>query len=647
MRLGVCYYPEHWPETKWADDARQMRELGIRQVRIGEFCWSRIEPKPGEFDWGWLDRAVAVLANAGLKIVMCTPTATPPKWLVDADPDMLAVGADGRRRAFGSRRHYDFSSDTYLHQAQRITRAFATRYGLHPSVIAWQTDNEYGCHDTVLSYSPQAVKRFRKWLARRYASIAKLNESWGTVFWSQEYTSFDQIDAPIATVTEAHPAHVLSYRRFASDEVVRFNRAQCEIFRELSPGRALTHNFMQCFTAFDHYAVAADLDVASWDSYPLGALEMFWFSEAEKLRWHDTGHPDLGAFHHDLYRGMSKQPFWVMEQQPGPVNWAHWNPAPAPGMVRLWTWEAFAHGADVVSYFRWRQAPYAQEQMHTGLQLPEGSPDIGGIEAATVARELKNVPLQQPTRAAVALVFDYTSVWIIGTQPQGKGYDGFRACFEAYGVLRSLGIDVDIVPTGADLNDYSLVILPASLHVGEELVASLKATSASVICYPRTGSKTSELSIPHSLPPGTLQALIDIRVARVESLRPGANTRLVFDGEPHLGSDWCETVECGKDVVVDATFSDGKPAIMHQDRVYYLAGGFSRELLRTLFARLAAKHGLSTIELPDGLRVRRRGNLRFVFNYNATVAAIHLPNMRWLIGDCNVGAHGVSIAEQI
>jgi beta-galactosidase len=171
MRLGVCYYPEQWPEAWWAEDARQMVELGIRQVRIGEFCWSRVEPRPEVFDWGWLDRAVQVLADVGLQIVMCTPTATPPKWLVDQDPQMLAVGADGRPRRFGSRRHYDFSSDAYLEQARRITRAYAERYGSHPAVVAWQTDNEYGCHDTVVSHSPQAVQRFRAWLRRRYGDV--------------------------------------------------------------------------------------------------------------------------------------------------------------------------------------------------------------------------------------------------------------------------------------------------------------------------------------------------------------------------------------------------------------------------------------------------------------------------------------------
>ena len=649
VRLGVCYYPEHWPEAWWAEDARQMVELGIRQVRIGEFCWSRVEPRPGVFDWGWLDRAVQVLADAGLQIVMCTPTATPPKWLVDRDPQMLAVGADGRPRRFGSRRHYDFSSDAYLEQARRITRAYAERYGSHPAVVAWQTDNEYGCHDTVVSHSPQAVQRFRAWLRQRYGDVAALNQAWGTVFWSQEYASFDEVDSPAATVTEAHPAHRLDYQRFASDEVLRFNRAQCEILRELSPGRVLVHNFMQLFTGFDHHAVAADLDVASWDSYPIGALEMFWFDAQDKRRWLRTGHPDFTAFHHDLYRGMSRQPFWVMEQQPGPVNWATWNPAPAPGMVRVWTWEAFAHGAEVVSYFRWRQAPFAQEQMHAGLQTPDRRLDAGGAEAAQVAAELRRLPPMPPpshSGAAVALVFDYPSLWLLDVQPQGGDYNGLQLAYEAYSALRSLGLDIDIVPSTADLGRYALVVLPAVPLVSQALCSQLQATAAQVVLYPRAGSKGEAVSIPAGLPPGPLRPLIDLRVPRVESLRPGIQDAVLLGRKRHGSMRWRETLEIGPQVQVMARYADGGPALVRQGRTRYLAGWFSPALQRRVLEQAAADAGLATVRLPEGLRLRRRGDWLFAFNYNDQPHRLEVPQADWLVGHEVVPAHGAALARR-
>ncbi|HEY4350884.1 MAG TPA: beta-galactosidase, partial [Paraburkholderia sp.] len=476
MRLGVCYYPEHWPESMWEDDARRMKSLGIEQVRIAEFAWSRMEPAPGEYDWAWLDRAIDVLGNAGLKVVMCTPTATPPKWLIDRHPDILPVGADGRPRAFGSRRHYDFSSPSFFEASRTICTAVAERYGKHPAVAYWQTDNEYGCHNTVVSYSPAAVARFREWLKARYQTVDALNDAWGTVFWSMEYRSFDEIDAPVGTVTEAHPSHRLDYRRFASDEVARYNRMQVEIIRAHSPGRPVAHNFMQLFTEFDHYKVAADLDVATWDSYPLGALEQQWFEPELKAKWLRTSHPDFASFNHDVYRGMSKLPFWVMEQQPGPVNWAPWNPAPLPGMVRLWSWEAFAHGAGCVSYFRWRQAPFAQEQMHAGLNTPDNQLDIGGHEATRVAEEIRAVAAADAdadaaVRTKVALVYDYEAKWLFEIHPQGADFYYPRFAFEYYSALRALGFDVDVIPASAPLDGYALVVVPPLPVVPDDFAA--------------------------------------------------------------------------------------------------------------------------------------------------------------------------------
>jgi beta-galactosidase len=647
MELGVCYYPEHWPEHQWAGDARRMAELGIRMVRIAEFAWSRLEPRPGRFDWGWLDRAVETLHAAGLRIVMGTPTATPPKWLVDRHPDMLAVDAQGRPRRFGSRRHYDFSSDAYLEEAQRIVRLVAERYGRHPGLVAWQTDNEYGCHDTVLSYSAHAVRRFRLWLARRYGSIEALNVAWGNVFWSHEFGSFDEIDAPNLTVTEANPAHRLDFRRFASDEVVRFNRAQVEILRRLSPGRPIGHNFMLLFTEFDHRAVAADLDFIGWDSYPLGALENFWFDEDTKRRWLRTGHPDFAAFHHDLYRGMSRAPFWVMEQQPGPVNWARWNPAPAPGMVRLWTWEAFAHGADVVSYFRWRQAPFGQEQMHAGLNTPDDRLDQGGHEAAQVAQELARVPEVPTARAPVALVFDYEAVWTIEVQPQGADFSALRYAFETYSALRSLGLDVDIVPASASLAGYAMVVVPCLPVVPDALVRELASSPAQVVLGPRCGAKRDPLTIAEGLPPGPLRALMPVRVWRVESLRPGIEDTVTMGAHHGRCLRWREHLELGDDALAEASFADGSAAlVVAGGRVRYLAGWFDHATQRNLLAQAAGAAGLAPVELPEGLRLRRRGELAFFLNYGERPVTLDTDATGWLVGERVVPPYGVFVARQ-
>ena len=642
MRLGVCYYPEQWPREWWADDAQAMAAMGIKVVRLGEFAWSRMEPEPGRFDWGWLDEAVETLAAEGLRLVLGTPTATPPKWLIDRHPEILAWSAGGQPRAFGSRRHYDFSSDVYRQECRRIVEAMSARYGRHPAVEAWQTDNEYGCHDTTISYSPVAAEAFRHWLKRRYNDVASLNAAWGTVFWSQEYRDFEEVDPPNLTVTEANPAHRLDYNRFASDQVVVFNRLQADILRRNSPGRDIIHNFMGFYTEFDHFEVGADLDVASWDSYPLGFLEQFWFPPQDKARYLRQGHPDIAAFHHDLYRGCGRGRWWVMEQQPGPVNWAAYNPAPLPGMVRAWTWEAFAHGAEVVSYFRWRQAPFAQEQFHAGLHLPDRREDVAADEARQVVAEiaaLGDTPETAP--AKVALVFSYEADWLFQIQPQGRSFRWLRLAFETYTALRRRGLDVDIVEPGADLAGYRLIVLPSQPTIDADLVDRLRSSGAVVLLGPRTGSRTRDVAIPDGLPPGPARALIDITVRRVESLRPGSGPTVLIDEQPFSAEGWSEVLETSAEVL--ARFEGAGPAWVRQDRVHYLATWPTPQLFDRVVEQLAKEAGLTLTAPMADVRLRRRGALIFAFNYGPEPATCPAPEgASFVIGGRDMAPAGVA-----
>jgi beta-galactosidase len=612
--LGVCYYPEHWPESQWELDAKRMVELGISFVRVGEFAWSRLEKRRGEFSFEWLDRAIDVLHAAGLKVVMGTPTATPPKWLMDEFPEIAPYDADGKVRGFGSRRHYSFSSEVWWKESARIVEIVAKRYGEHPGIVGWQTDNEYGCHDTTVSWGQEDLKAFRRWLRLRYQTTDQLNEAWAGVFWSMEFNSFDEVELPTMTVTEPNPAQRLDFWRFSSDQVAAYDKMQVEIIRKYAPGRWVTHNFMGFVSDFDHFKVGDNLDLASWDSYPIGFVEKFPFTESERNRWAETSHPDIAPFHHDLYRGVGKGRFWVMEQQPGPVNWAPWNPVPKPGMVRLWTWEALAHGAEVVSYFRWRQAPFAQEQMHAGLNLPGLNEwSVGGLEAMQVSRELAALgTLPQGEKASVALVHDYASYWATMIQPQGKDFRYEELAFRWYEGLRRLGLDVDFVRPGADLSGYKLVVVPCLIQVDENALAALKNTDALVLYGPRSGSRDRHFSIPEKLPPGPLAELTGTRQTQVSSLRPGISDQVsgVVFGE---AIRWREYLQTTAEVL--GTFENGDPALTGHNRHHYLACWPDEALLSSTLTVLAQKAGLETLELPAHIRIRHRGNLTFAFNY--------------------------------
>ncbi|MEY4983834.1 MAG: hypothetical protein RIR62_2100, partial [Pseudomonadota bacterium] len=558
----------------------------------------------------WLDRAIATLGGAGLKVVLGTPTATPPRWMLDRHPDMLAVDRQGRTRGFGSRRHYCFSHRGYRAESARITTELAKRYGANPHVAAWQTDNEYACHDTVLSYSPAALSAFREWLARKYQSPQALNRAWGNVFWSMEYASFDDVGLPNLTVTEPNPSHVMDFRRFASDEVAEFNRIQTDIIRKYSSA-PIAHNYMGRITDFDHFKVGADLDIASWDSYPLGFLsDRLEVTAEHKRRFTRQGDPDFQAFHHDLYRAVGRGRWWIMEQQPGPVNWAPYNPDPLPGMARLWAWEAFAHGAEAVCYFRWRQAPFAQEQMHAGLLRPDSHPAQAFEEAGAVAQELAALPDVAAGAADVALVFDYESAWAWETQPQGRDFDYFRLAFHFYRGLRRLGLNVDIIPPDtADLSPWKLVLAPGVACLSEALKAAIGGHDGLSLLGPRTNAKTPDFATPVPLPPN-LPGL-DAVIARVESLPPDVPVPLEHGG---AFLHWREKLE-GTAQVVERS-ADGWPALLRAGGVHYLAGWPEEAVLDRLLTALCHEAGITVEVMPEGLRRREAGGVRFWFNYN-------------------------------
>ncbi|WP_019584757.1 beta-galactosidase [Deinococcus apachensis] len=630
LELGSCDYPEHVPEDRWAGYAQQQRELGLTFVRIAEFAWSRIEPRPGEYDWGWLDRAVEAYHAEGLRVVMCTPTATPPAWLIRAHPEILPYDAQGRVREFGSRRHYDFASPVYREHSRRITRAVAERYGQHPAVVGWQTDNEFACHGTGRSYGGASAAAFPEWLRQRYGTLDALNEAWGNVFWSMEYSDWEQIRPPVLTVTEPNPSHILDYYRFASDLIRDFQAEQVAILRELSPGRFVTHNFMIFESGFDHYEVSRGLDFATWDNYPTGMLEFFappGTGEDVKTRYARTGHPDLIAFNHDLYRGVlggrnglgregkgTPNGPWVMEQECGPVNWAPYNAQPAPGAVQLWTAQAWAHGADVVSYFRWRAATMAQEVMHSGLLGHDERPTRGYAEVA--ALDLSQFPVG-PVPARVALLHDYESLWLYDAQPHSASMSYWAQTVAYYSALRSLGVDVDVVSADADLSGYGVLVAPAiTLMMPEraERWAEAVRGGARLVCGPRTAFRTPSGQTWTDGQFGPLSSLVGARLRQYDSLRPGLedavsggySARFWAESYRLEGAQATHTYEGGP--------LDGEPAVIQHGDVTVI-GAHSEALIPDVLREVLGAAGVTTADLPEGVRLSRRAGATLVQNW--------------------------------
>jgi beta-galactosidase len=626
--LGVCYYPEHWPEDRWPIYARQMRELGLTYARIAEFAWSRMEPSEGEWQWDWLDRAIDSLAQENLGVILGTPTGSPPPWLLTAHPSVLPVDNEGRIRTHGSRKHYDHSSHVYLSHCQRIVTAMAERYGNHDAILGWQIDNEWGESESTRSYSPASLTAFRIWLRDRYGSPEALTGAWGGAFWSQEYSAWDQIPLPNLTMNEANPSHLLDFYRFSSDAIVMFQNAQVDIIRQHSPGRFITHNGMGNFDEVDYYRVADTLDFMSWDSYPLGQTDKGLLPGIDVLDWARVGHPDLIALNHDLIRGLKAGPGpIVMEQQAGQVNWVRSNPLPADGGVSLWTIQAWAHGCDSVCYFRWRAGTVGQELMHSGLLRHDESFDRGAVEIADLA--LPDDPLSAP-QARVVFLHDYESGWVADAQRHTAEWSSWMQMMLFFSTIRRLGVDVDFRHPDADLSGYDVIIAPSMQIVGMNRARHLAsyARDAHIIVGPRTAFRAETGQVHPDGQPGPLRGLLGCSLLNFDGMWPG----MTVEVDEEQVTTWAESYrpEAGHALF---TYDDGplkgQAAVVRNGNAITI-GALGPILIGRVLAMALTEARIPVHVLDEGLRVSRRGGRTIWMNFNEDQR--RLPDGRMIDG---------------
>jgi beta-galactosidase len=408
---------------------------------------------------------------------------------------------------------------------------------------------------------------------------------------------------------------LLDFYRHRSQVLVEFHAEQVAILRQFSPGRWVTHNFMQFRDGFNHYEVAGVLDFASWDSYPTGSLERSWLTDEEKVRWARTGHPDLISFSHDLYRGIlgHNQGPWVMEQQAGQINWAAYNPLPAPGAVTLWTAQGYAHGCDVISYFRWRAATVAQELMHSGLLRHDSTLDRGGVEIAGLEIAGRT---NTDVAARVVLLHDYESAWAYDAQPHNADASYWRQMMVFYSALRSLGVDVDVRHPEHDLSGYDVIVAPALQIVGEERAAHLAraAEQALFLAGPRTAYRTPTGRVHEDGQPGPLRPLLGCTLRNVDAMRPG----LTCHAAGHEVGIWAESYSLqGGEALIryDDGPQAGEAAVVRHGNAVTL-GAWSPPLIRQVLGSLLAERGTPHALLPDGVRVSRRGATEVWMNFN-------------------------------
>lgn len=611
LLYGGDWNPEQWSEEVWAEDVKLMAEAGVNLVTVGVFSWARLQPDAHSWDFGWLDRLLDLLHAHGIAVDLATATASPPAWLVRAHPDLLPVTADGVRLEFGSRQHYCPSSTAYRAAAVRLTRALAARYRDHPALALWHVHNEYGDH-VQECFCPASAADFRRWLRERHGSVEELNRSWGTAFWSQRYNSFDQIEPPRTAPGPVNPTQLLDWRRFCSDALLALYRAEKAAIDELSPGVPVTTNFMSMFKALDYWEWSRHEDVVSDDAYP----------DPADPRAHVNA-----AMTYDLMRSLKAgRPWLLMEQAPSAVSWRPVNVPKPPGLYRLWSLQALAHGADGVLHFQWRASVAGAEKFHSAMLPHRGTAARGWRETVALGAELRRLGevAGSRMRGRAAVLLDWDSWWALELDDHPSARMRWPDLLRPwYAVLYERGVTVDFVPPTAELAGYPLLLAPnlylLETAAAERLEAYVRG-GGHLVCGPFSGVVDRHDHIHPGGQPGPLRDLLGVVVDEPWPIPDGESVGLDLDGTGLSALRWSEWIETGgTDTGGAETIARyasgplaGRPAVTrrrHGDgAAWYLschldAAGTGRLLDRPL---AEAGVGAELPGLPEGVEATRR-----------------------------------------
>ena len=640
LQLGACYYPEQWSETLWEDDYRRMRELGFSVIRMGEFAWSIFEPTEGDFSFGLFDKALDLAHAHGLSVVFGTPTATPPAWLTHKYPETLNVNREGVPYHHGQRRHYNYNAPIYRELSARIVEKLVRHYRQHPGIVGWQIDNEINCEVNVF-YSDADHIAFRRWLQTKYGSLEALNQAWGTVFWNQTYTDWEQVFLTRTTPSNSpNPHQLLDEKRFISDSAISFVKMQSDIIRKIAPHQFVTTNGL--FGHLNSHRMTQDaLDFLSYDSYPN-------FSTVYPDRDENSLLDRKWSWNLSLVRDISRR-FWVMEQQAGPGGWVNRMeaPSPRPGQMRLWTYQSVAHGADAVLYFRWRTAPFGTEIYWHGLNDFHNQPNRRIQEAATVGDEFAMIGEKiagSEYEASVAIMKDYDNDWD-GEFDSWVGPLSRRSEMAWFKVMqhRHIPVDVKRLEKGVTIEEllkYRLLVYPHPAIMTDETASLLTRyveRGGQLIFGCRTGLKDQAGHCPMHPLPGPVADLCGIQVEDFtligkEQRAPSLKWQSQFSGVPILAEGFNDILHVnspGVDVL--ATFAEvyyeDKPALVRNRRgngsVYYYGAAFNEGIVERLLELTGVRSpARGKLSLPKDveLAIRRQPDTGesfwFLLNYS-------------------------------
>lgn len=628
---GGDYNPDQWLDRPDIidEDFTLFPKAGVNVVSIGIFAWSRLEPSEGVYTFEWLDTLMDRLAQAGMQAVLATPSGAKPAWMSESYPEILRVSAARVKDLHGGRHNHCYSSPVYRQKAVAMNTKLAERYGKHPALALWHVSNEYGgeCH------CPLCQEAFRNWLKDRHGSLEELNRHWWTDFWSHRYSDWSQVESPSPQGETSVQGLNLDWKRFVDHQSRDFFLAESAPLRALSPDVPLTVNMMGTYPVLDYPKWAPHVDIISWDSYP---------------RWHNPQVSDIAeaartAFLHDLNRGMKQgQPWLLIESTPSQVNWQPVNRLKAPGMNRLSSLQAVAHGSDSVMYFQWRKGRGAAEKYH-GAVVDHGSGDKTRVfqEVAGLGKELATLGTVAGSRipAKAAILYDWENRWAIDgfygfNQPE-RDYEGF--CTKFHRGLWSQSISTDVLDQDGDFSAYRVLVAPM-LHLVKPGVAKrledFVAAGGTLVLSFLSGWVDEHDLVTMDGFPGPLRKLAGIWAEELDPLWKDQENTLVMAPGNSLGltgsyklKSFCELIHAEGSEVLARYGSDwykDRPVLTRNNfgkgKVYYLASQAEDAFVEDFMKSLARESALPRVvaDLPSGVQASARvqGDKAFVFTMN-------------------------------
>jgi len=640
MFYGVQYYPEHWPEHRWAVDARMMQDAGINVVRMGEFAWSALEPQEGSLDFAWLDRAVTLFDTHGIKTIMCTPSRTPPPWVFNRYPGVRNVNADGQLVNYGFRYTVGLNHNDFIQLSQRIDRAVIEHFAGNEAVIGWQVDNEIGMNNDC--YCEFCRNQFHQYLEKKFGSLEALHAAWGSHFWSFTFTNWDEVPLP-----NINPQLALEYRRFLSELNVEFTRWRSDLIHESDPGKSVTTNFQSFSVRHTDYAQLANvIDLNGMNHYPTRSPE----------------------FILDYYRG-ARGTMLPLEQFTRLMAIDT-----GPGWMRLWAYMAIAHGACGINFFRWRCCRWGAEQLGDGILPHDGQPARRYDELVQMGAEITRVGDRidgTRPKSEVALVMSYEARWAIEAATLGAGeWDPAKDAIGIHDTLRDQNIPTDAIAPHADLSAYKLVFAPRMFSIDPQSADNLIAyvENGGTLCLTAPSGVVDEFNVNFDTPrPGPLAEAAGIRVSDLsplhESLLLHSTAIPGLEGtEASILSDEIHPVTAKVLAAYAGGWREGQPVITAhrygKGRVFYIGTTLRGKGLLALVNYLCNEAGVSGLcDTPAGLHVYQRvgkdERLWFALNYTDEALSFTLPGI-WLdilteeicAGEVRVAPLDVSILAQ-